>query len=75
MNSNKRTSSPNFYTKLQYFAFTNARLVSFVVVDFCNNFFLHFLDTIKVRNQAKSIFSDTSLYNRNQVTSKGKVNL
>lgn len=71
MNGEKKNLISDIKQYLQYMAFTQPRLASFVVVDFCNNFFLHFLDTIKVRNQARSTFTDTSMFNRNQVTSKG----
>jgi hypothetical protein len=68
-----KSSESNYLFKAKVFASSNIRLSSFVVVDFMNNFCLHFLDTIKVRMQAKSMINDTSLYNINKVTNKGLI--
>jgi hypothetical protein len=59
--------------KINSFIFHNKRLCSFMVIDLCNTIFLHFLDTIKVRNQAKSVISDTSEYFKNDVIRKGLI--
>lgn len=60
------------YRILNYIS-NNIRLTAFAIVELGNNIFLHFIDTIKVRNQAKNPINDTSMYHHNKITHKSKI--
>jgi hypothetical protein len=60
-------------TRMDSFVMKNVKQISLGSVEFLNNTLFHFLDTIKVRIQAKCIADDVSLYFRNQVTKKRKI--
>jgi hypothetical protein len=49
--------------------------VSMGSVELLNNTLFHFLDTLKVRLQAKNIKEDIALFSRNRVDQKSKHNI
>lgn len=59
--------------KMDFFIFRNTKEISMGCVEFINNTFFHFLDTVKVRLQAKNLVEDTSLFFKNRVTDKRKI--
>ena len=50
----------NLNDKMESFVFKNMKAISLATVELMNNVLFHYLDTIKVRLQAKAIKDDTS---------------
>jgi len=61
-----------YHDKLDNFFVVNHRKINLAFIEAFNNIAFHALDTIKVRNQAKNIVEDVSLYLRNRVFEKRK---
>ena len=63
-----------YHEKLDNFFMVNHKKINLAFLECFNNIFFHALDTIKVRNQAKNIVEDVSLYLKNRVFEKRKKN-
>jgi hypothetical protein len=59
--------------KLEDIIFRYTKEVSMGVIELMNNTVFHFLDTLKVRLQAKNIKEDIALFNRNRVDNRRNV--
>jgi hypothetical protein len=55
---------------LDSFLFKNVKELSMGWIEFLNNTILHGFDTIKVRQQAKSMVGDIAMYHKNNVIQK-----
>lgn len=66
--SKEKTNSLN--DKLENIIFRNVKGFSMGIIETFNNSIFHFLDTLKVRIQSKSIAEDVSLFYKNRVMDK-----
>jgi hypothetical protein len=59
--------------KLEDIVFRYTKEVSMGVIELLNNTVFHFLDTLKVRLQAKNIKEDIALFTRNRVDQRRSI--
>jgi hypothetical protein len=62
--------SDKFFNKFEYLIFRYTKPMTMGSIELLNNSIFHFLDTIKVRLQAKNIKEDIALFTRNRVTER-----
>ena len=67
-----KSSKRIYHEKLDNFVMVNHRKINLGFVELFNNVAFHALDTIKVRNQAKSHLEDVGHYLKNRVFEKRK---
>ena len=78
----KKDKNPNYFQKkmnnlllkLKEISFLQSKAISMAIVECFSNISFHAFDTFKVRIQARSIFDDNSLFFKNKVNEKSKIN-